>query len=96
LEYPPPGASTSDPSLGANGTFEWDDFDLGDVDNDPSNYLWVGFDGTLDFLIANFSHEIVEVTTNPRPGSGVIAGPGSPIGTAGGQGNASAHWPAVK
>src|SRR5258708_17945711 len=82
----PPGASTSDPSLGENGTFGWDDFDLGDVDNDPSNYLWVGFDGTLDFLIANFSHEIVEVTTNPRPGGGVIAGPGSPIGTAGGQG----------
>ena len=50
----PPGASTSDPNLGENGTFEWDDFDLGDVDNDPSNYLWVGFDGTLDFLIAEF------------------------------------------
>ena len=57
-------------TIGENGYITWNDYDIGDVDNDPAHLLWVGNDGTLDYVTTVFSHELAEVVTDPT-GSGV-------------------------
>jgi hypothetical protein len=56
---------------GENGQIVWNDYDLGDVDNDPAYYLWVGNDGTPDYITTVLSHELVELATDPNGGNGV-------------------------
>jgi len=56
---------------GQNGFIIWNDYDLGDVDNDPAYFLWTGNDGTLNFITTVLSHELVEIATDPNGGDGV-------------------------
>jgi hypothetical protein len=65
----PPG--TVSQVLGFNSTVTWSDYDVGDVDNDPAYYFWTGNDGTLDYITTVFSHELVELATDPNGGDGV-------------------------
>jgi hypothetical protein len=55
---------------GQNGFIIWNDFEIGDVDNDPAFFLWVGNDGTVDTITTFLSHELVELASDPN-GSGV-------------------------
>ena len=64
----PPGSSVVN---GINTSITWNDYDLGDVDNDPAHYLWVGNDGTLDYIMTTFSHELAEVVTDPNGSDGI-------------------------
>jgi hypothetical protein len=68
---------------GQNTFITWNDYDLGDVDNDPAFYLWAGNDGTLNYITSTFSHELVEICTDPN-GSGIrlvgCTGPSCQIG----------------
>lgn len=64
---------------GQNGAIIWNDYDIGDVDNDPAYFLWVGNNGTLDCITTVLSHELVELATDPNGGSGV-----SQVGCTGG------------
>jgi hypothetical protein len=58
---------------GINSRVTWSDTDLPfDSDNDPAYYLWVGNDGTLDYIVSAFSHELVEIATDPSGGDGVV------------------------
>jgi hypothetical protein len=66
----PPGVVST--VFGTNTSVTWNDYDLGDVDNDPAHYLWVGNDGNLDFIMTTFSHELAEVVTDPNGGDGVV------------------------
>jgi hypothetical protein len=66
----PPGTVSS--VSGTNSQVTWYDYDIGDVDNDPAHYLWVGNDGTLDYIMTTFSHELVEIATDPNGGDGVV------------------------
>jgi hypothetical protein len=65
----PPGTVSS--VLGENSHVTWNDYDIGDVDNDPAYYFWVGNDGTLDYIMTVFSHELAELTTDPNGSDGV-------------------------
>ena len=65
----PPGAVSQ--VNGQNGYITWNDYDPGDVDNDPAFYLWVGNDGTVDFVTTVFSHELAEIATDPKGAGGV-------------------------
>jgi hypothetical protein len=56
---------------GQNGSIIWNDYDFLDVDNDPAYYLWVGNDGTLNYITTVLSHELVELATDPNGGDGV-------------------------
>lgn len=56
---------------GQNGYIVWNDYDIGDVDNDPAYFLWVGNDGTLDYITTVLSHELVELATDPNGGDGI-------------------------
>jgi hypothetical protein len=56
---------------GFNSSVIWNDYDLGDVDNDPAYYFWTGNDGTLDYITTVFSHELVELASDPNGGDGV-------------------------
>jgi hypothetical protein len=56
---------------GQNGSIIWNDYDLGDVDNDPAYFLWAGNDGTLDYITTVLSHELVELASDPNSGNGV-------------------------
>jgi hypothetical protein len=56
---------------GQNSRVIWNDYDLGDVDNDPAYYVWAGNDGTLDYITTVLSHELAEVATDPNGGDGV-------------------------
>jgi hypothetical protein len=56
---------------GFNSSIIWNDYDLGDVDNDPAYYFWTGNNGTLDFITTVFSHELVELASDPNGGDGV-------------------------
>lgn len=77
--FVPPYATYNTPQIvGANGPIPWSDYDLGDVDNDPIHCLWVGSDGTLDYITTVFSHELAEAVTDPGGGTGIVAGPGTP------------------
>lgn len=57
--------------VGQNTQVIWNDLDLGDVDNDPAYCLWVGNDGTANFVTTVFSHELAELATDPNEGNGV-------------------------
>jgi hypothetical protein len=65
----PPG--TVSQVIGANSSIIWNDYDLGDVDNDPAYFFWTGNDGTLNFITTVLSHELVELATDPNGGDGV-------------------------
>jgi len=73
----PPGTVVSS-VLGANSSIIWNDYDLGDVDNDPAYYLWVGNGGNaptqanVDYITTLFSHELVERCTDPNGGNGIV------------------------
>jgi hypothetical protein len=77
----PPG--TVSKVIGANGSIIWNDYDLGDVDNDPVHFLWVGNGGStpsqanLDYITTVFSHELVEICTDPNGGDGIVQVGGS-------------------
>ncbi len=65
---------TSTTVSGQNGSVVWNDYDIGDVDNDPAYYLWVGNDGSptaLDYITTTLSHELAEVASDPNGGNGV-------------------------
>jgi len=66
----PPG--TLSKVVGANSSIIWNDYDLGDVDNDPAHYAWVGSDGTVDYITTVLSHELVEACTDPNGGNGIV------------------------
>jgi len=56
---------------GANSSIIWYDYDIGDKDNDPAYFLWVGNDGTLDYITSVLSHELAEIVSDPNGGDGV-------------------------
>lgn len=56
---------------GQNGSVIWNDYDIGDVDNDPAYYLWAGNNGTLDYITTVLSHELAEIATAPNGGDGI-------------------------
>jgi hypothetical protein len=56
---------------GQNGSIIWNDYDIGDVDNDPAYFLWTGNDGTLDYITTVLSHELAEIATDPNGSNGV-------------------------
>jgi hypothetical protein len=56
---------------GSNSSIVWNDYDLGDVDNDPAHFLWTGNDGTLDYITTVLSHELVEIASDPNGGDGI-------------------------
>jgi hypothetical protein len=56
---------------GENGWVRWNDYDIGDVDNDPAYCLWVGNDGTLDYITTVLSHELAEIASDPNGSDGV-------------------------
>jgi hypothetical protein len=64
--------------LGANNYIIWSDYDIGDVDNDPAHYFWVGNTGptatqaNIDAITEVLSHELVETCTDPNNGDGLI------------------------
>ena len=72
----PPGTVSG--VVGANSSIIWNDYDLGDVDNDPAYYLWVGNGGNapiqanVDYVTTVFSHELVEICTDPNGGNGIV------------------------
>jgi hypothetical protein len=66
----PPGTVST--VSGTNSSVTWNDYDAGDVDNDPAHRLWVGNDGTLDYIMSTLSHELVEIVTDPNGGDGVV------------------------
>lgn len=85
----PPGTVSS--VAGTNSSVIWNDFDPGDVDNDPAHLLWVGNDGTLDYIMTTFSHELTEIVTDPNGGDGVIQV--SPVGASANQiGDVGTAW----
>jgi hypothetical protein len=65
----PPGSVSA--VNGANAYVIWNDLDIGDVDNDPAHFLWVGNDGTIDFITTVLSHELAEIATDPNGGDGI-------------------------
>jgi hypothetical protein len=66
-------------TIGGNSKITWHDYDIGDVDNDPAYYLWVGNDGTLDYITTVLSHELAEIVSDPNGGDGVrLVGPSTP------------------
>ena len=77
----PPGAVST--VVGANSSIIWNDYDLGDVDNDPAHYLWVGNGGNapsqanVDYITTVFSHELAEICTDPNGGNGIVRVGGS-------------------
>jgi hypothetical protein len=77
----PPG--TVSRVVGANSSIIWYDYDLGDVDNDPAHYLWVGCSGSaatqanLDYITTVLSHELVEMCSDPNGGDGIVQVGGS-------------------
>jgi hypothetical protein len=72
----PPGTVSG--VVGANSSIIWKDYDLGDVDNDPAYYFWVGSSGStaiqanVDYITTVLSHELVEICTDPNSGNGVV------------------------
>jgi hypothetical protein len=56
---------------GANSSIIWNDYDIGDVDNDPAYFFWTGNDGTLDYITTVLSHELAELATDPNGGNGI-------------------------
>lgn len=78
-------AGTLSGVVGANSNIVWHDYDLGDVDNDPAHYLWVGCRGAaatqanVDYITSVFSHELAEMCTDPNGGDGIVQ-----VGGAGG------------
>jgi hypothetical protein len=72
VQGPAPGVLSN--VIGTNGRVIWNDFELGDVDNDPAYCLWAGNDGSakaLDYITTTLSHELVELATDPNGGDGV-------------------------
>jgi hypothetical protein len=72
VQGPAPGVLSN--VNGANGAVIWNDFEPGDVDNDPAYCLWAGNDGTakaLDYITTVLSHELAELATDPNGGDGV-------------------------
>ena len=57
---------------GENSWVRWNDYDIGDVDNDPAYFCWVGNDGTVDYVTTVLSHELAEIATDPNGGDGVL------------------------
>ena len=57
--------------IGQNAKFTWNDYDIGDVDNDPAYTLWTGNDGTLDYITTVLSHELAEIASDPNGGDGI-------------------------
>ncbi|MFE0463740.1 hypothetical protein ACFW1A_31255 [Kitasatospora sp. NPDC058965] len=86
----PPGTVSS--VLGTNSSIVWNDYDLGDVDNDPAHFLWVGNDGTLPYITTVFSHELAEIVTDPNSGDGVVQVAPQPVGGANQIGDVGTAW----
>lgn len=86
----PPGTVSS--ITGTNFHVTWHDYDLGDVDNDPAFCLWVGNDGTLDYLMTTFAHELVELVTDPNGGDGVVQVAPPAVGSANQIGDVGTAW----
>ena len=61
--YQPPAGGQ--PAFGAHGWVEWDDFELGDVDNSNAHYLWV-LNRSVDGMTSTFCHELAEIVTDPE------------------------------
>ena len=80
----PPG--TLSRVVGANSSIIWNDYDLGDVDNDPAHYAWIGNNGTVDYITTVLSQELVEACTDPNGGDGIVqVAPPPPFGGAASQ-----------
>lgn len=77
---------------GANSRFTWNDYDIGDVDNDPAYYLWVGNDGTLDYITTTLSHELAEIATDPNGGDGIRQTAGATQAGGGQIGDVCTSW----
>jgi hypothetical protein len=86
----PPGTVST--VSGTNSFVIWNDYDLGDVDNDPAHYLWVGNDGTVDYIMTTFSHELVEIASDPNGGDGVVQTAPPPFGQANQIGDVGGAW----
>lgn len=67
----PVPAGTVSKVVGGNSSVIWHDYDFLDVDNDPAYFLWTGNDGTVNYITTFFSHELVELATDPNGGDGV-------------------------
>lgn len=50
---------------GAHSNTHYSDYDLLDSDDDPKHYAWI-LHGTLDFITDTFSHELVEILSDPN------------------------------
>jgi len=78
----PPGTLSG--VSGENSRITWRDYDLGDVDNDPGYFCWVGNGGwpptqaNVDYITTVFSHELVEICTDPNGGDGIVQVGGPP------------------
>jgi hypothetical protein len=78
VETVPLAPGTVSKVVGANGSIIWNDYDLGDVDNDPAYFLWVGNGGNapiqanVDYITTVLSHELVEICTDPNGGNGIV------------------------
>lgn len=78
--YPPDAQGRT--VYGFHASFQWQDYDLFDVDNDPVRYAMVGTapqNGVsgLDMATSTFSHELVEAITDPDGKGGWRRSPSS-------------------
>lgn len=82
--YPTDATGTT---FGFHTSFQWVDYDLFDVDDDPYRYAVIGTRpfgaiSGLDMTTYSFSHELVEAMTDPDGTSGWRQSPGSGSATA--------------
>lgn len=85
-------AGTLSRVVGANAAIIWNDYDLGDVDNDPAHYAWIGSDGTANYITEILSHELVETCTDPNGGNGIVQVSPPPQGNAAQIGDPCTQW----
>ncbi|MCU1262790.1 MAG: hypothetical protein JWO80_5675 [Bryobacterales bacterium] len=63
FQYQPPAGGQA--AFGAHGSIEWDDFELGDVDNSNAHYVWI-LNRSVSGMTSTFCHEMVEIVTDPE------------------------------
>jgi hypothetical protein len=86
----PPG--TVSQVVGANSSIVWYDYDLGDVDNDPAHFAWIGNNGSANYITTVLSHELVETCTDPNGGNGIVQVSPPPQGNAAQIGDPCTQW----
>jgi hypothetical protein len=85
-------AGTLSRVVGQNSSITWGDYDLGDVDNDPAHFAWIGNNGTANYITTVLSHELVETCTDPNGGNGIVQVTPPPQGNAAQIGDPCTQW----